>query len=563
MSNRPTSLRFGLTLSALGALAVAGAPMLPVARAGIGDVGSAILVAAVVAAVTALAVPVAAFAAAHRSEIAGGALLAGAGAVAAGAALTDLTLFIDAIDANRFELFRPVTAAALTAGPGAAAVLAGHLCSVLAGVAGAITAARAPRTDGGPVGTRPGTPVVAGIVASAIVVAVGLLAPVVVSADPVIVARGVLDAPATTAFGGVLAAMLALVTVVWALGSGVAAAAVGALAGTGLAAFALLAPRFAAGLAGERLAPTAATVAGSIGAVLLLVFAAAIPAATARRAVRASRPVTPDAAQRAGSAGRAHAGAGVLGLVTAALAVAGALLPTLSVPAGRDVPDLPQTHVLLVAGLLLAALSVWLLLSEYAETVRPAVAVPAVAVATTAAAVLQAWVVAAELPGVGAGTGTAVVFGAAVGAAVTGAAVIAAGAAERDRVDTSVDRVVSSPTRVVVAAAAVVSVVGLAAPLYHGAGSVLSYPWGYDLWGRLLLAVAVVVAAAVAVRSRPARGGALLLGTAGATAVYASSWVLVRGVIQDPVAAVGVAPVILGTVLLLVAASLTLREEIP
>ncbi|WP_138998267.1 hypothetical protein [Rhodococcus zopfii] len=559
MSNRPTLLRFGLALAVLGALAVAVAPLLPVVRAGTGDVGPAILAAAAAAAITASAVPVAAFAAAHRSEAAAGALLAGAGGIAAGTVLADLTLFVDAIDANRFELFRPVTAAALTAGPGAAMVLAGHLCSVLAGVAGAITAARAPGTDGGPVGTRPGPAVVAGIVGAAIVVAAGSVAPVVVSADPVIVARGVLDAPAATAFGGVLAAMLALVTVAWALGSGVTAAAAGAITGIGLAAFALFAPRFVAGLAGERLAPTVATVAGAIAAVLLVALGAAMPAASARRAARTARP----AGTAVPRSGRAHAVAGVLGLVTAALAVVGAVLPALSVPDGYDVPALPQTRVLLVAGLLLAALSVWLLLSAYAEAVRPAVAVPVVAVATTAAAVLQAWVVAADLPGVGAGPGTAVVFAAAVGAAATGVAVIAAGAAERDRVDTSAVRDAAARTRAVVTAAAVVSAVGLAVPLYHGAGSVLTYPWGYGVWGRLLLAVAVVVAGAVAVRSRPARGGVLLLGTAGATAAYASSWVLVRGVRQDPVAVVGVAPVILGTVLLLVAACLTFREETP
>lgn len=559
MSNRPPPLRFGLALSVLGALAVAAAPLLPVVRAGTGGVGSAILVATVVAALTASAIPVAAFAVARRSATAAGALLAGAGGIAAGAALADLTLFVDAIDANRFELFRPVTAAALAAGPGSAMLLAGHLGSVLAGVAGAIAAAGAPHAHEGPVGTRPGTPVVAGIVGAATAVAVGLLAPVVVSADPVIVARGVLDAPATTALGGVLAATFALATVAWALGSGTTAAASGAIAGTGAAALALLAPRFAAGLAGDRLSPTPATVAGTIAAVLLVVLAAAMPAASARRAARPVRP-GPVGVLRSG---RAHAVAGVLGLVTAALAVVGALLPTLSVPAGHDVPDLPQTRVLLVAGLLLAALSVWLLLSAYAETVRPAVAVPIVAVVATAAAVLQAWVVAADLPGVGAGPGTAVVFCAVVGAAAAGVAVLVAGAAERDRIDTSADRHVTARTRVVVAVAAVVCVVGSAVPLYHGAGSVLAYPWGYDLWGRALLAVAVGVAAAVAVRSRPARGGALLLGAAGATAVYASSWALVRGVIEDPVEVARVAPVILGAVLLLVAASLTLREESP
>ncbi|MFZ2527024.1 MAG: hypothetical protein WAX14_05115, partial [Rhodococcus sp. (in: high G+C Gram-positive bacteria)] len=92
---------------------------------------------------------------------------------------------------------------------------------------------------------------------------------------------------------------------------------------------------------------------------------------------------------------------------------------------------------------------------------------------------------------------------------------------------------------------------------------VLAYPWGFDVWGRMLLAVAVVVASVVALRSRPARGGALLLGAAAATAGYASSWVLVRSAISEPVAVAWSAPVILGTVLLLVAAWLTFREEIP
>lgn len=562
--NRPTSLRFGLALSLLGAVAVAATPVLPIVRPEIGDVGPAVLLAAVAAALTALAVPGAAFAAAHRWAPAGGALLAGAGGIAAGAVLADLTLYTDAIDANRFELFRPVTAAALAAGPGAALLLAGHVCSVLAGIAGAVTVARAPRTGGGTAGVRPGLPVLAGIVGSVIVVAAGLLAPVVVSADPLIVARGVLDAPAPTALGGACAAVAALVTVAWALGSGSTAIAVGAITGTGLAAFALLTPRVVAGLAGERLSPTAATVAGSIAAALLVAFAVAMPAASARRNAREVQARGAPAV-RSGTprSGPVHAVAGILGLVTAALAVGGALLPMLSVPAGYDVPDLPHTRVLVVAGLLVAAASVWLLLSAYAEDVRPGVAVPTVLVVTAGAAVLHAWVVAAELPGVGAGPGIAVVVCAVIGAAATGVAVVAAGAAERDHIDTSVDRVARSRTRLIAAAAAVVSFAGLAVPLYRGAGSVLVYPWGFDVWGRMLLAVAVVVATVVAMRSRSARGGALLLGAAAATAGYASSWVLVRSAISEPVAVGWAAPVILGTVLLLVAAWLTFREEIP
>ncbi|MGW3484171.1 hypothetical protein ACWDAE_19095, partial [Rhodococcus indonesiensis] len=171
MPSRPPVLVAALVLAALGATAVAVAPILPVVGADEGPIGAASGAAALVSAVAALAVPVGAVSLARRrgalAAVRAAALLSGAGFVALGAVLLDVALFTDALDADRLELFRPVTAAGLAAGPGAGVVLAGHLASVVAGVLGAVAvrqleAARLP-VEERPVGARAATPVAAGV----------------------------------------------------------------------------------------------------------------------------------------------------------------------------------------------------------------------------------------------------------------------------------------------------------------------------------------------------------------------------------------------------------------
>ncbi|EME61807.1 hypothetical protein G352_18417 [Rhodococcus ruber BKS 20-38] len=567
MPSRPPVLVAALVLAALGATAVAVAPLLPVVGADAGPIGAASGAAALVSAVAALAVPVGAVSLARRrgplSAVRAAALLSGAGFVALGAALLDVALFTDALDADRLELFRPVTAAGLSAGPGAGVVLAGHLASVVAGVLGAVAvrqleAARLP-VEERPVGARAATPVAAGVAVAALVTAGALLAPPFVSNDPVLLGSGVLDATAAAALGALVAAVAVVLAATWALVTPSSAAATGVLAGAGLGALAVLGPRLAAGLTGARLAPSPGVAVGVLAAVLLVASAVALPRLVARSdraAPRLRRAVPPAPAKR-------HRQAGVAGIVTGIVATVGSLLPVLSVPAGATAPELPAARMLFAAGLLVLALSFWLLLSEFAAPLRPAVAVPAAGVVAAAGAVLQSWVLAAGLPGVGAGPGTWLAGAAIPGAAVTGVLVVLAGAAERDGIDTSVERTAGPVTRAVGAAAALTAGVGVLLPLQPGAGSVLSYPWGYDVWGRAVLAVAVVAAVLVAGRARPARGTALLLGAAASVALYAASWALVRTSEQEPVNGVLTLPAILGVVLLLAAAWLTIREENP
>ncbi|WKK12257.1 hypothetical protein QYN14_01200 [Rhodococcus ruber] len=569
MPSRPPVLLAALVLAALGATAVAVAPLLPVVRADTGPVGAASGAASLVAAVVALAVPAGAVSLARRRgplpAVRAAALLAGAGFVALGAALLDVALFTDALDADRLELFRPVTAAGLAAGPGAGVVLAGHLASVLAGALGAVAVrqleaepdAHLPGEDR-PAVARTGAPAAAGVAGAALAAAGALLAPPFVSKDPVLLGSGVLDATPAAAIGALVAAVAVLLAATWALVTSSSAAAAGALAGAGLGALGILGPRLAAGLSGARLTPSSAAAVGVLAAVLLVAAAAALPRLVAR-SDHAAGPV-PRVLPSAPAA--RHRQAGVAGLVTGAVATVGSLLPALSVPAGAA-PELPAARMLFAAGLLVLALSMWLLLSEFAAPLRPAVVVPAAGVVTAAGAVLQSWVLAAGLPGVGAGPGTWLAGAAILGAAVTGVFVVLAGGAERDGIDTSVERIAGPVARTVGAAAALTAGAGVLLPLQPGAGSVLSYPWGYDVWGRAVLAVAVVAAVLVAARARPARGSVLLLGAAASVALYAASWVLVRTPEQEPVNGVLTLPAILGVVLLLAAAWLTIREENP
>ncbi|GAB2656784.1 hypothetical protein ABI214_07585 [Prescottella soli] len=124
-----------VALATVGALAVAAGTLGSVARsASDGTRIPAVGTAAVVAVVLALSVPVVAGILAVRRSPAGAALLVGAGLVSAGLCVMDVQLWTGPIDANRLELFRPVTAGGIEAGPGAALVLAGHVCAVVAGI---------------------------------------------------------------------------------------------------------------------------------------------------------------------------------------------------------------------------------------------------------------------------------------------------------------------------------------------------------------------------------------------------------------------------------------------
>ncbi|WP_430331327.1 hypothetical protein [Rhodococcus sp. ACT016] len=576
-----------VVLAAVGALAVAAGALGVVASSAVdGTRIPAVGAAGVVTVIVALAVPVVAAVLTARRSPAGGAALAGAGLVSVGLCVMDAQLWTDPIDANRLELFRPLTAAAIATGPGAALILAGHACTVVAGILGLVVVQRAshtdgygsspdPDADGRPVGARVGAGLVAIALAAAAAIVVSLLARPFTSSDPVLVVRAAIASDAPTAIGCGVVAIAVLIAVASALASVDVGVAAGVVGGAALAAFGPIAGRLAAGLADDRLAPGTATVCGALGAVLLAASAAAIPVVAGRRERRAAAPAAeperprPDAWGNTAAARdrmlRWHAAAGATGIAAGALACLGALLPVLSVPAGLPEPSVPATRVVLVAGVLLAITSVWLLMSEFSVLFRPALAIMWVGVVAAAAAVAQTALSAVQIPGVKLGAGS-VVMGIAVVLAV-GAGVLAgiAGAAERDDIDTSEPSDPPQPVLIVGAAAAVATVLGYALPLYRGsdgtAAALGRLPWGWDAWGQVLSVAAIVVAVLVAMGARASRGAVLLAGAAVVVLLHVLSWPLAAGRLTDPVVGPGVAPAILAVVLLAVSATLVGRRD--
>ncbi|MFC9786647.1 hypothetical protein [Rhodococcus sp. NPDC127528] len=582
-----------------GAVLVALAAPIGVVRP---EAGSAVLAATVVAVFCAAAAPVAALIVVRRAPAVAGALTAGAGAVALGLLVLDLQLWARPVDANRLELFRPLTAAHLTAGPGASAMLAGHALGVLGGLLGLLTVARAshddgyghsdyPDHEGASVGRRVGAGLSAVIAVAALAFAVASLAEPLRSSDPVLLVHPLLGAPPATAIGTAFVAVAVVVVVAGSLVSIEPGVAAGALVGAGTAALGLSGVQLAAGVAagdGVGFAPGAA-VASAAAAVLVLAGASvpAVAAARSRRGIaaltkgvgvessvsagrRSGAPSKAKALAAAEAAARArvnrwHRRAGLAGIAAGLLAVVGALLPVLAVPDGFPQPQILATRVVLVAAAVLAVASVWLFLSEFAGLVRPAVGVLWAALVAAVAGVLQSVVVASDLPGVGPGPGAWVLGPAAVAAAAAGLLAWCAGSAEREGIDTSVDVPPRRAVLVIGVPAAAVSVVALALPLYRGAGygpdSVVHWPWGWDMWGRALLAVVVAVAVWVAAKARPARAAAGLSGAAGAMGVYLIGWPLTSGRVIDPVMGPGAVAAILGVVLLTVTAVVAVRHD--
>jgi hypothetical protein len=571
-------LRIGVLLAAVGGISVAAAPVVGVTT----GAGSGSTPAMVWAAVCALAAPVLAILALVRGRVGfGGALLAAAGAVAAGFAVIDAQLLADPIDANRLELFRPLSAAVLEPGVGAYLVLVGHVLIALAGFGGLVAVGRASLLDGyggaGSAAGRIGGPATALAAVAAVVLAGALFAPPFVSADPVFLVDTVVDGPTLLAVGSALIAVAALTVVGAGLSSVSTSAASGALIGTAIAALGLVGTRWVSASAQDRIDPGVGSISATAAAVVLLMIGLAVPVLARRSAepavVEQERPAAPTAkmgksarnraAAEASAAARRrsvrrHAIAGVTGVVAGVLLATGALLPLLRVPDGVTEPNILGARIAVLGAIVLVLLSVMLLFSELATSIRPAVGVFWVAAVMCATPVLQALVLALGVPSVRMGPGAVLVCLGVVVTGVSGVLLWVAGSAERDDVDTSIDESPSRATVWVGAVGALVSVVALGSPLYSSGESTAAtfgeFPWGWDAWGQAVFAAAVVVAVIVAARARPSRGAALLFGAAAGMAVYVAGWPLleVRGGAAGP--GVGALAGAVGMVVLVVAA---------
>ncbi|MGU3432131.1 hypothetical protein ACNHUS_03860 [Actinomycetes bacterium M1A6_2h] len=556
-------LRFAVLLAAVGGVAVAVAPIVGVTSGAGGGSTAGI----VWAALCALALPVLAFIALVRGRVGfGGALLAASGAVAVGFAVIDGQLLTVTIDANRLELFRPLSAAVLDPGVGAYLVVAGHASAALAGVGGLVAVGRASLLDGyggaGSAAGRIGGWATASAVVAAVVVAGALFAPPFDSSDPVFLVDTVVDGPTLPAIGSALTAVAVLAVVGAGLSSTSTSVASGALIGTAVAALGLVGTRWiSAASAQDRIAPGVGSIWATGGAAVLLTVGLAVPvlahrsaedpvvaepaerpaATTAKvgKSARARAAAEASAAARKRSS-RRHVIAGVTGVVAGVLLAAGAVLPLLRVPDGLTEPNILGARVAVLGAIVLVLLSVVLLFSELAASVRPAMGVFWVAAVMCATPVLQALVLALGVPGVRMGPGAVLICVGVVITGVSGVLLWVAGSAERDDVDTSIEESTSRAAVWIGALGALVSVVALGLPLYSSrettAATFAEFPWGWDAWGQAAFGIAVVVAVIVAVRARPSRGATLLWGAGAGMAVYVAGWPLleVRGGAAGP-----------------------------
>ncbi|MDI9894934.1 hypothetical protein QM797_09370 [Rhodococcus sp. IEGM 1381] len=587
----PTS-RFvaAVVFALIAAAAAVAAPLIGVVRSVDGSpVGSGAASAALLSVALPVLVAVAAAvgAATRRIEFAA-ALLAGYGAVALGIALLDVALLSDPIDANRLELFRPLSAAMLDATAGAQILLVGHAASVLAGVAGWSAVHRAGLGDGyghsvysehvgrasaGRVGSLLG----ALLGAFGVLAAVAAFSSLYRSDDPVVIVTAVVESPVFVAVGSGLVGIAALVVVASALASLSPLVASGAAVGAGLGVLGFAGVGLLAGLStGARVSAGLGAYLGTAAGIGLLICGAAlapVAAARDRRALQRAQEREVGARGARGVAGpgstnpgsnKWHAAAGGAGVLAGALFVVGSLLPILETDSGTAVPQILATRVVLVAGFVMILGSVPLLFSEFASAARPFVGLFWLGAVSAAASVLQSVVLAEDVDGVSTGIGALAIIAGVVAAAVTGLLALFAGSAERDDVDTSMDVSTDGVVLGVGLFGAALLAIGLALPLYRGsdvtAATVTEFPWGWDTWGQMVLAVGIVVAALVAARARAARGSVLLAAAAVAGIVHLASWPLTSARATDPVMGPAVLPLVVGIVVLGVAAALSARR---
>ncbi|MBM7413695.1 MULTISPECIES: hypothetical protein [Nocardiaceae] len=518
-------------LGVVGALAVAAAPYVPVV--GGADVGPPVRGAAVVSSALWAAIALALLVRATRPCTLP--VLATLGAVALGSIVADLQLFVGAIDADRLELFRPISAAALEAGPGAVVVTLGHALVVVAGALAAVALARSVEWDDfdeDPVARRSASVVVAAGVVGALALAVSFLLPAYVSTDAVVLAPAPVAGPVVSALGGGLSAVAVLVGVAYAFSSTSRSAAVGALTGVVAASATVVGVRLAAAVgAGDRIGLGAGTVVG-VGGVLAL---GVVTLATARATSGSTNPESTNSVPRLvrsaapSNSTRRHVVAGAVTVLTGVALGVGAVLPLLDVSTG-SVPTVVGDRAVAAYAVVTVVGGVLLLFSEFAAAVRPAVPLIVTGHLALAAAVLQALVLGVGIDGVSVGAGGwLLVVGTLLGL-LTLVLVAAAGASERDGVDTSDLAGASRPLAAALAVAAGVAALGLLLPQYDVGGEtggwIGALPWGWDVWGRLALVTAVLVGAAIAARARAPRAAALQVGSAVALAGVALSPIL-------------------------------------
>ncbi|PRY43663.1 hypothetical protein CLV43_103410 [Umezawaea tangerina] len=543
-SSTPARLRAAFGLAAVGALLAATAPLLGVVSGGTSPAYTAWPLLVLLALLPAVLAGAFLFRD-HPAAAAG--VLAATAFFAPGRLLVDLQILADTTYTTRPELFRPTSLTPLTPGVGLWLLVAGHVLVLAAGLLAAVGTDAGDVEDTDQASTRKflGLVVVAGAVA-----AIGLFMAPITSSDPLVPTGGPFDAPALAMIGGLLLALAAPAAGVLAASNPAAENRRGGLLAIAAALAAIALPPFAAGLFADRLGV-------SIGSVLLL-LAAAAHAVLARFLGRDTTPedtAEPHAVELPGLR-RLNVTAGVLGLVAAASALGGVLVPQLVVPDGLALPVGYGERLLWPALVVVAVLAAVLVANVGA--VRPAFTVALAALPLAAGAALDSVYAATQVGSVKPGNGvwfTVLAVVLAIAAAVTAAL---AGALEREDVEPAKTQA-PLPMVAFVLIGGLLALGGFALPVLRGpdfhAVGLLDFKVGS--WGLLAGLLAVVAAAGLALLARPSRAGGLLLGAALVTAVRAVEYPLTSARVTGATPGPGLWLAVAGAIALLAGAAVS------
>lgn len=484
-------------------------------------------------------------------------VLAGAAALVPGRFVLDLQFAIDSSAASRPELYLPTDLDGPGPGAGLWLLLAGHVCSSVAGVLAIRTLGKRAEPTSAPDGRR----WLIAAVFLAVSAGVGLVMSPFASQDPYLLARNAFESPVGTLAGLLLLAGLLPLAAAVALGSRVLESARGCLLGLAVGVVVVALPNLVAGASMPGVQVTAGPILSLLAAIGLSCLAIWAARPEPERDHVSARVRTGQQSTLPGRR-RLQLSAGALGVLTALAAVAGSLSAQLVAVGGRAAPDSPAMPLLLLAGLVVGVLALLLFVPNVAASVRPALSVAVGGVLFAGTAVLGTAVVAAQLGGMfSAGIGVLWTSMALLGAVLSATCSVVAGMVERDEdEDADTDGPRPGPSIITpLVAGTILTVAGFGAPVIVAPDYTAPGLWSNFATpsvGLLVATLIVLGAAALAVRSRPARACALLLGVAGVLLLRAGQAPLTSGNIIGASAGPGVWFALAGAVAMVVAAGL-------
>ncbi|MFJ6675172.1 hypothetical protein ACIQMJ_29050 [Actinosynnema sp. NPDC091369] len=496
VSTAPARLRTAVGVAAAGALLTAVAPAVGVVD---GSAPPAFTSWPLLAPLALLPTALAALFLARGQVLTAAAALVAPAVFAVGRLLDDLQLLVDPVDAARPELVRLTSLEPPAPAAGLWLLLAGHVLLVVAGALATLGAEPDVRSERASFVL----PATAGTLAG-----LGLFTAPFTSTDALIPVHGTFDSPTLPMLGGLVLTLAAPALAVLAASATTHEARKGGLLGLAAVLVAVALPPVVTAFAVDGVDP-------AVGPFLALAAAGAL--AWPQRAVKDEDTAEHDV--ELPGARRLHVIAAVLGLVAAATAAVGASTDHLVLPDGFPPPADYAARLLWPAAVATGVLAAALLAKA---AVRPAFTVVTATVPLGAAVALDAVFTATKVDVVQPGVGVWFTAGSVVAAAAAAATAALAGAVERDEVGTST----TEPALPLVAATLIAVLLALGAfalPVLRAPDYVPIGAFGLRVgsFGLLVALLAVLVAGVVALRARPGRGAALLLGAAVVTAVRA------------------------------------------